>query len=643
MTDKSVFIGIRIDSINPWFKQNLTVLEGLNYQPENIRIVYSIKDSVYAKTVAREIKYNFAKSKYKNIEAYIEPMDKNLRIFGPSMGSVIFNDWKKIFKEDYFMLFDSDIVNAPSYLIKELMRVNQPIVAPYIYIYGNGRFYSTWEFRHGGRMFSPTEPPGSGLMVPVELDSVGACMLVNGEVFKSIPFSDPYPTVTFCYTAYNRGYKTVGLPYVHILHENLGARGVYHRPLPAQFGGYPVDQGFASYFTRVKTVGTDIMPLTDELLNHLNLVHDEYVRYSDETATALFNNSPIMQKEKSLQWSKNINRFYNFYFTRDPMKLLYYYYVNPLPEWCEIEVSTACNFKCKVCELTYWDQPQRFMSFDQFKSIVDQFPVLRQIGTTGIGESFLNPDHRKQLRYIREKNPDTYVEFFDQFYLPDKDTLQEWVDYSYDKIYFSTDGATKEVYEDNRHGSNYERVMDNIVLFDKLKKDAGKHYPRFCVHYIINKTNIHEADKMIDVISDLGVDVWFIQYTKLLHNYPEISGLQVDIPPALLEKIKTKAKDKNIEVRFNVNTSQVMCPSYVCSAWNQPFIFVDGTLIPCCACNEGNERNRQIKEGMGNIFEQSLSDIWNGPRYADLKKKLFTGKVFDACKPCPIANVRCTA
>ena len=177
-------------------------------------------------------------------------------------------------------------------------------------------------------------------------------------------------------------------------------------------------------------------------------------------------------------------------------------------------------------------------------------------------------------------------------------------------------------------------------MFDDIKKDAGKLYPRFCVHYIINKENIHEADKMIDVISDLGVDTWFIQYTKILHAYPEIKDLHVNVPNDVVNKIRIKAKKKGVDVRFNVNTGNTLCPSYSCSAWTQPFIFSSGEMIPCCACNEANNRPMQRKTSMGNLFENTLEEIWHGKKYKELRRNIFTGQTTNCCEPCPIFNQR---
>ena len=355
-----------------------------------------------------------------------------------------------------------------------------------------------------------------------------------------------------------------------------------------------------------------------------------------------FKNSKIMQKEKSLQWTKNIVKFYNFYFNRDPLKLMYNYYMEPMPEWLEIETSTYCNFNCLHCENAHWDEPDRFMSLEEYKGIIDQFTDLKWIGFSGIGEAFLNPDHRAQMRYIKEKDPNIYIEYFDQFFLQDKSVLQEWVDMSYDKVYVSFDAATKAQFEHQRPGSNFDRIVNNIQTLDRIKKDNNKHYPRLCFHFIANKDNIGEAVQLVDTIADMDVDTWFIQYTKILHDYPAIHGMQVDFSKKLVEDIRCRAEERGIEVRFNVNTGDMKCPNYTCSAWTQPYIFVTGDMIPCCACNERNCRSLQKEQHMGNIFENTLEEIWHGEKYRDLKKKLYTGQTKDCCEPCPIFNQRST-
>ena len=182
---KDIFVGIRLDNIHPWFNQHLYVVKNLNYPKENLRIVYSLQDNVYTKSIAEKLKIFKDESKL-NIEVYKEPYDEDLKKYGVEAGACIFKDWQSMFKEDYFMLLDSDIVQIPSFAISEMIRVNQPIVAPYIYTYGTQYFYDTWKFRIGGRRLHAEFPAGLGLQRPITLDSAGGMMLVKSDVFKEV-------------------------------------------------------------------------------------------------------------------------------------------------------------------------------------------------------------------------------------------------------------------------------------------------------------------------------------------------------------------------------------------------------------------------------------------------------------------------
>lgn len=72
----------------------------------------------------------------------------------------------------------------------------------------------------------------------------------------------------------------------------------------------------------------------------------------------------------------------------------------------EIEVTTVCDKQCIFCEHTFWkkeEQESRHLSFEEFKFIAGQFPVLRWVNLTGEGSAFLNKDYFKMISYLREK------------------------------------------------------------------------------------------------------------------------------------------------------------------------------------------------------------------------------------------------
>jgi hypothetical protein len=71
---KNIFVGIRIDNINPWFDKHVNVINNLGYPKDNLRFVYSVKESVYAKSVAEKLKEVRDNNKL-NLEVYLDPID----------------------------------------------------------------------------------------------------------------------------------------------------------------------------------------------------------------------------------------------------------------------------------------------------------------------------------------------------------------------------------------------------------------------------------------------------------------------------------------------------------------------------------------------------------------------------------------
>jgi radical SAM protein with 4Fe4S-binding SPASM domain len=360
---------------------------------------------------------------------------------------------------------------------------------------------------------------------------------------------------------------------------------------------------------------------------------DAVERQIVEMAWQRFQTNPAYAK-KGLKWNYNWAYFNVFWMTGNPELRDLLFRAEEYPPWIEVEVTTYCNLRCPFCERTHWNEPNQHMSFEQFKSILDQFPKLKWIGLTGIGESFLNKDFIKMLEYVKSKG--IYIELYDSFIYTDDKLAKKLVELGIDRIYASFDGATKETYENFRPGSNYETVVSNIVRLDKWKKKLHTEFPEFAFHYIVTKDNIHEVEQYLELLHKLKIDVAFVQYGRMLHNYKEVEDLFVEIPEDVQSKILKKAKELNIKVNWNADLPTTKPPFHHCTAWTMPFIFVDGTIIPCCCLNEQNDREWQRKTSLGNVFEKPFREIWYGEKYNDLRRKLHNKKLPEVCERCPI-------
>ncbi len=344
--------------------------------------------------------------------------------------------------------------------------------------------------------------------------------------------------------------------------------------------------------------------------------------------------SNTLYQKKGLKWTYNWFHFLTHYSTSDPQILKYLHEVRPYPSYIEIETTTHCNMECSICEHTYWDEECKHMSLENFNKILDQFPELKWIGVTGIGQSFLNKDFMPMMKGCKDR--DIYVELFDNFRYLNYEKAKDMVKWGVDKIYVSLDAATKETYDKIRVNSDWDVVMKNIKNFDCAKKELNSYWPELWFHFVVCKDNIHECEKYLEMINDLNVDCKQVQFSRMLHKFKEIEDKFVEIPDGTKEKIIEKGKDLGIKVSWNIDSADVKCPLKSCALWTMPFIFVDGTVIPCCSMNEQNDRNWQRETSLGNIFKDDFRKIWYGDKYTKMCEGIMNGNPTCQCERCVI-------
>ena len=324
----------------------------------------------------------------------------------------------------------------------------------------------------------------------------------------------------------------------------------------------------------------------------------------------------------------------------DPIYRLFPF-LAPLPRTIEIEVTTRCHLKCIMCEQAYWKEPPRDMSFEQFKSIVDQLP-LKWVGTIGIGTAFLNKDFIKILEYLKSK--DIFVEIYDTFDLIDEKTLEKLVSMRIDKITISMDAATKDTYEKIRVGANFDRVLGNIQKFVEFKKIKKSPLPELWFHYVVTNLNIDEMSPLLDLVKKLASNSnhdTMITWSNAL-SFSDIKSIQGTIPHNLREEITEKAHKLGLYVNWNLNVVDSECQEPVerCLKWTNPLILVTGHLMPCCITSEANDREHQKKYSLGNVFEKSFKQIWSSKEFYEFRKKLREGKLPAVCKNCRVYRIK---
>jgi MoaA/NifB/PqqE/SkfB family radical SAM enzyme len=202
--------------------------------------------------------------------------------------------------------------------------------------------------------------------------------------------------------------------------------------------------------------------------------------------------------------------------------------IDLFPPFLEIEPTTVCDMKCVCCEHTYWKEPSKNMTFEQFKKIFDDFGKPKWLGLTGIGSSYLNKDYHKMLAYAKSKG--TIVEVFDHFaHFKNEDEIKELINIGPDFQFISTYGASKNSFEKVCVGSDYTKIEKNLRTFVKLKKQMKKKFPILNFHYIITKNSKEEVLDFLDFIHSLDTEIGEVLITPMLHGFKEAKKYEVDI------------------------------------------------------------------------------------------------------------------
>src|SRR3954454_1731965 len=125
----------------------------------------------------------------------------------------------------------------------------------------------------------------------------------------------------------------------------------------------------------------------------------------------------------------------------------------PLPEHLQVEVSGACNLRCRMCLVRYAPGVGRregALAYEDFLALVDSLPDLRRLTLQGLGEPLLSPHLLDMIRHAARRG--VHVGFNTNGVLLSPGVAGELVAAGAGHVHVSLDGASAATYEDVRHG-----------------------------------------------------------------------------------------------------------------------------------------------------------------------------------------------
>jgi MoaA/NifB/PqqE/SkfB family radical SAM enzyme len=321
-------------------------------------------------------------------------------------------------------------------------------------------------------------------------------------------------------------------------------------------------------------------------------------------------------------------------------------YANGRPLEGFFEISARCNLRCQMCAINYDGRykpsahRRAFFEPDLFAKLRPIFPTLYRASLFGLGEPMLN---RNMIDYIAElADAGVEVVFTTNGTLIDEKKAEEIARAGATRVMVSIDGATAATYEEVRRGGRFDAVVRGI----RSLAEAGAKYgrPSVDLSYVAMRCNFEEIPKVVALCADLGAGAVHVEPLLAQVGSPELDdhyareNLGLVEPArvaAAFEEAQEIARNRGIRFgsRFAGEHETFDYPAAVrqtdmtwacCEPWAAIWVTSEGEVRTCCL----NDTT------FGNLFEQSIDDVWNGEIFRRFRSQHARHEPADGCANC---------
>jgi MoaA/NifB/PqqE/SkfB family radical SAM enzyme len=330
-----------------------------------------------------------------------------------------------------------------------------------------------------------------------------------------------------------------------------------------------------------------------------------------------------------------------------------------LPAGAVYEATMRCNLHCEFCYvidfLNIEGEWRQEMTLDRLRQAFPDQPGF-QVSLTG-GEIFMRKDIMSVLDLFREKG-------YACGYLTTNGTIisEERAEALADlaaagflkHISVSVDGPGE--LHDRARGlkGTFERTCAGL----RRLQDAArrKHAPlRVSINTTVAQESLEALDAMVDVAGELGVDA--IGLNHLMYSTPEEveetvkmigaadasviatfitpdPGLNIARVKQQVAALAEKCRQRNVLFDYRPKVHPQLMDNYY-----TPGAKLEGRcLYPFLHARVGFSGKVYfcpfIRVEVGDLATQSLEEIWNGPTYVDLRRRLLDHGIFPVCRRC---------
>lgn len=310
------------------------------------------------------------------------------------------------------------------------------------------------------------------------------------------------------------------------------------------------------------------------------------------TARTVSNFTPITKKELKFLESTLEKRFLSF----------------------GVEPTNICDARCPFCAYRFSKEPKRIMPLELYKKTVEQYDSLGGGGinlTPTIGEPLMDKTIIDKIRIARNCPRIGNIFFYTNVLNLHNFNIKELLLSGISRISVSTTVGSKEMYSRLFGVDKYDQMFTNLIKFLEMNRDL-KNPVNIILALRFDKTfDLHNTDDYKKVLQ--LIDKKKITYLPNERGYDNWSGI-----------IDKKDLPKGTEFRQSKKDKSEPCSEL----YRRINILADGN-VNFCVCRDFN-----YELIIGNIYKESLVDIWRGRGLKEIRYKWKSGDIPEICKNC---------
>jgi short-subunit dehydrogenase/MoaA/NifB/PqqE/SkfB family radical SAM enzyme len=252
----------------------------------------------------------------------------------------------------------------------------------------------------------------------------------------------------------------------------------------------------------------------------------------------------------------------------------------------QVESAIACNLKCVMCpwrEMAKKVENRGIMTQAVWQAIRPYLERVQSVDFTGGGEPLLQPRLAEWIGDAKAAGCETG--FLSNGLLLKEEKLKKILDAGIDWICISMDGASAEMYNKIRVGSNFDRVCENVAHIARLRNG---NVPKIMINFVIMDLNVHQMEEIVRLAARLEVDqLNFKQCDVIREQEGKGFGLFASEETGEIRRLKKSLdKARRLAKKLNIATTAfAFTPQELAVCEQDPrdslFVRYDGTVAPC--------------------------------------------------------------